>query len=122
VTLTPTIVAPDHSGAPKLEPALFTQAATLIAKTAEDGGFHGPSIDEFFPDVLFSVLVSPSRGSTSSSSSRRSVVLFLWLGTRRMRVVPGRFQSIAEMGLDFVRATSPKTCWARRTGSASCRS
>jgi hypothetical protein len=51
-------------GAPKLEPALFTQAATLIAKTAEDGGFHGPSIDEFFPDVLFSVLVSPSRGST----------------------------------------------------------
>lgn len=30
------------------------------------------------------------------------VVIFL-VGTRRMRVVPGRFQSVVEMGLDFVR-------------------
>jgi len=32
-----------------------------------------------------------------------AVVLIFWLGTRRMRVVPGRFQSLVEMGLDFVR-------------------
>jgi F-type H+-transporting ATPase subunit a len=31
------------------------------------------------------------------------VVLVFWLGTRRMTVVPGRFQSIVEMGLGFVR-------------------
>src|SRR5690606_28962785 len=32
-----------------------------------------------------------------------AVVLFMWLGTRRMRVVPGRFQSLVEMGIGFVR-------------------
>ena len=102
MTLTPTIVAPVHTGAPKLEPALFTQAATLIAKTAEDGGFHGPSIDEFFPDVLFSVLGVPvTRIHLIQFIATIALVLFLWAGTRRMRIVPGRFQSIAEMGLDF---------------------
>ncbi len=32
-----------------------------------------------------------------------AVVLIFWLGTRRMKIVPGRFQSLVEMGLDFVR-------------------
>ena len=32
----------------------------MIAKTAEDGGeFHGPSISEFFPDVLFTIAGIP---------------------------------------------------------------
>ena len=117
MTLTPTIVAPDHSGAPKLEPALFTQAATLIAKTAEDGGFHGPSIDEFFPDVLFSVLGVPvTRIHLIQFIATIGLVLFLWLGTRRMRVVPGRFQSIAEMGLDFVRVNIAEDLLGKKDG------
>lgn len=117
MTLTPTIVAPDRSGAPKLEPALFTQAATLIAKTAEDGGFHGPSIDEFFPDVLFSVLGVPvTRIHLIQFIATIGLVLFLWLGTRRMRVVPGRFQSIAEMGLDFVRVNIAEDLLGKKDG------
>lgn len=117
MTLTPTIVAPDQSGAPKLEPALFTQAATLIAKTAEDGGFHGPSIDEFFPDVLFSVLGVPvTRIHLIQFIATIGLVLFLWLGTRRMRVVPGRFQSIAEMGLDFVRVNIAEDLLGKKDG------
>lgn len=117
MTLTPTIVAPDHSGAPKLEPALFTQAATLIAKTAEDGGFHGPSIDEFFPDVLFSVLGVPvTRIHLIQFIATIGLVLFLWLGTRRLRVVPGRFQSIAEMGLDFVRVNIAEDLLGKKDG------
>lgn len=31
------------------------------------------------------------------------LLTLFWLGTRKMQVVPGRFQSIIEMGLDFVR-------------------
>lgn len=117
MTLTPTIVAPDPSGAPKLEPALFTQVATLIAKTAEDGGFHGPSIDEFFPDVLFSVLGVPvTRIHLIQFIATVGLVLFLWLGTRRMRVVPGRFQSIAEMGLDFVRVNIAEDLLGKKDG------
>ncbi|WP_082734090.1 F0F1 ATP synthase subunit A [Microbacterium hominis] len=117
MTLTPTIVAPVASGAPKLEPALFTQAATLIAKTAEDGGFHGPSIDEFFPDVLFSVLGVPvTRIHLIQFVATIALVLFLWAGTRRMRIVPGRFQSIAEMGLDFVRVNIAEDLLGKKDG------
>ena len=117
MTLTPTIVAPVHAGAPKLEPALFTQVATLIAKTAEDGGFHGPSIDEFFPDVLFSILGVPvTRIHLIQFIATIGLVLFLWAGTRRMRVVPGRFQSIAEMGLDFVRVNIAEDLLGKKDG------
>ena len=117
MTLTPTIVAPVASGAPKLEPALFTQAATLIAKTAEDGGFHGPSIDEFFPDVLFSVVGVPvTRIHLIQFIATIALVLFLWAGTRRMRIVPGRFQSIAEMGLDFVRVNIAEDLLGKKDG------
>ncbi|QOC27291.1 F0F1 ATP synthase subunit A [Microbacterium hominis] len=100
-----------------MEPALFTQAATLIAKTAEDGGFHGPSIDEFFPDVLFSVLGVPvTRIHLIQFIATIALVLFLWAGTRRMRIVPGRFQSIAEMGLDFVRVNIAEDLLGKKDG------
>lgn len=92
--------------APKLEPALFTQAATLIAPTAADAPpeFHGPSIDEFFPEILFNLAGVPvTRIHLIQFLATVAVVVVFWLGTRRMRVVPGRFQSLVEMGLDFVR-------------------
>ena len=95
--------------APKLEPALFTQAATLIAPIAADAPpeFHGPSIDEFFPEIIFTPFgieaLSIHRIHLIQFLATIAVVLIFWLGTRRMRVVPGRFQSLVEMGLDFVR-------------------
>ncbi len=100
--------------APKLEPALFTQAATLIAPIAADADtpeFHGPSIDEFFPEalitfpdiVLFGEPLAITRINLIQFLATIAVVVIFWLGTRRMRVVPGRFQSLVEMGLDFVR-------------------
>ena len=118
MTLTPTIVAPDHSGAPKLEPALFTQAATLIAKTAEDGGeFHGPSISEFFPDVLFTIAGIPvTRIHLIQFLATAAIVLIFTLGTRRMQVVPGRFQSLVEMGLDFVRVNIAEDLLGKKDG------
>lgn len=118
MTLTPTIVAPVDTGAPKLEPALFTQAATLIANTAEDGGeFHGPSIDEFFPDAVFQIgdLVI-NRIHLIQFLATAAIVLIFWLGTRRMSVVPGRFQSIVEMGLDFVRVNIAEDLLGKKDG------
>ncbi|MFT4214513.1 MAG: F0F1 ATP synthase subunit A [Microbacterium sp.] len=122
MTLTPTIVAPAPSGAPKLEPALLTHVATLIAHlatlpTAEDGEFHGPSIDEFFPDVLFTIVGIPvTRIHLIQFLATAAVVLILWLGTRNMRVVPGRFQSIVEMGLDFVRVNIAEDLLGKKDG------
>ncbi len=92
-------------GAPKLEPALFTKAATLFAQSTEGGPeFHGPSIEEFFPAPVFQIgeLVI-NRIHLIQFIAALAVVLIFWLGTRRMTVVPGRFQSLVEMGLDFVR-------------------
>ncbi len=73
--------------------------------TASDGEFHGPSIDEFFPPVIFFE-------GTNFEINRIILIRFLmvaliiilfWLGTRKLRLVPGRGQSLVEMGLDFIR-------------------
>ncbi|WP_442928316.1 F0F1 ATP synthase subunit A [Microbacterium sp. MMO-56] len=89
----------------------------MIAKTAEDGGFHGPSIDEFFPDVLFEVFGIPvTRIHLIQFLATVGLIIFLWAGTRRMRIVPGRFQSIAEMGLDFVRVNIAEDLLGKKDG------
>jgi len=105
------------AGAPKLEPALFIHAATLIAPTADEGGFHGPSIDEFFPDAVFQIgdLVI-NRIHLIQFIATAAIVLILWLGTRRMTIVPGRFQSIVEMGLDFVRVNIAEDLLGKKDG------
>lgn len=45
------------------------------------------------------------------------VVLLLVLGTRRMKIVPGRFQSVVEMGLDFVRTNIAHDLLGRKDGN-----
>ncbi len=125
MTLTPTIVASVHADAPKLEPALFNLTATLIAQTAEDGPeFHGPSIGEFFPDAIFTIpgltfLGEPfqfNRIHAIQLLATIAIVLIFWLGTRNMRVVPGRFQSVVEMGLDFVRTGIAEDLLGKKDG------
>lgn len=45
-----------------------------------------------------------------------AVVLVFWLGTRKMRIVPGRFQSIIEMGLDLVRVNIAEDLLGKKDG------
>ncbi|MCT9821601.1 F0F1 ATP synthase subunit A [Microbacterium sp. W1N] len=101
-----------------LEPALFTQAATLIATSAGDAPeFHGPSIDEFFPAVLFSIAGVPvTRIHLIQLIATIALVVIFVLGTRRMRVIPGRFQSVVEMGLDFVRVNVAEDLLGKKDG------
>jgi F-type H+-transporting ATPase subunit a len=95
------------TGAPKLEPALFNRAATLIVPFAADPSpeYKGPSIGEFFPETLFLAfgVIPVNRIHLIQILATIAVVFIFWLGTRRMSIVPGKFQSIVEMGLDFVR-------------------
>jgi F-type H+-transporting ATPase subunit a len=44
------------------------------------------------------------------------LVILLIVGTRRMRVVPGRFQSVVEMGLDFVRVNIAEDLLGKKDG------
>ncbi|AWB85905.1 F0F1 ATP synthase subunit A [Mycetocola zhujimingii] len=77
----------------------------LVQTSTDDTSFHGPSILEFFPDVVLFE-------GTGFDINRIMLIRFLavavlvvvfWLGTRNMKVVPGKFQNLIEMALDFVR-------------------
>ncbi len=87
----------------------------LAAAGTEPEPFHPPSIAEFFPPLF--LLLEPTIAWLGSDEpifginrimlirmlSALAVILIFVLGTRRMRLVPTRGQSLVEMGLGFVR-------------------
>ena len=92
------------------EIALLHHALSLLLPFANDddaggsGEFHGPSLAEFFPPALF------FEGSVFEINRLMLIrflvvavllVLFV-LGTRRLRVVPTRGQSVMELAIGFV--------------------
>ncbi|GLJ60500.1 MULTISPECIES: F0F1 ATP synthase subunit A [Microbacterium] len=96
----------------------MTQAANLIAKIADGEEFHPPSIADFFPEGLLFVGTpfEITRINLAQFLATAVLVLILVLGTRRMTVVPGRFQSIVEMGMLFVRDTFAHNILGRKDG------
>lgn len=77
----------------------------LVPAADGDGTFHGPTIDEFFPPALLfeGTPFEINRIILVRFVAVAVLILLFWIGTRKMRIVPGRFQSLVEMGLDFVR-------------------
>lgn len=77
---------------------------TLAALPIE-GGFHPPTIDEFFPEVVLfeGTPFAMNRIMMIRVFMMLVLLVLFWLGTRKMRVIPTRGQSITEMALDFVR-------------------
>ena len=91
---------------PKQESALLANAVNLLVQTStDDGTFHGPSITEFFPDavLLEGTGFDINRIVLIRFLAVLALVIVFWLGTRNMKIVPGKFQSLIEMALDFVR-------------------
>jgi len=95
---------------PILELALLHLALTPLLPFAADdehggGAFHAPSINEFFPDAIFfaNTPFEMNRIVIIRFIAVIAIVLIFWLGTRRMKLIPGRFQGAVEMGLDLVR-------------------
>ncbi|MEV1130828.1 F0F1 ATP synthase subunit A [Agromyces sp. NPDC049794] len=86
--------------------------------STDDGGFHSPSILEFFPEVVFfeGTPFAINRIMIVRFIAVAALLLIFWLGTRRMRVVPGRFQSLVEMGLDFVRVNIAEDLLGKKDG------
>ncbi|MBH0010300.1 F0F1 ATP synthase subunit A [Salinibacterium sp. SWN1162] len=94
-----------------METALLYNALALIAPFATDdgsgdGGFHGPSLIEFVPpgflfvDTPFEI----NRLMLVRFIAVAILILLFWAGTRRMRMIPGRGQSILEMAVGFVQS------------------
>lgn len=79
-------------------------ALIATAESSDAPEFHGPSINEFFPEAIFSIGgFEFNRIHMIQLIATLAIVLIFTIGTRRMKIVPGRFQSLVEMGLDFVR-------------------
>lgn len=102
--------------------ALFTQVLSLVAQgsvlASADGEFHPPSIMDFFPEaVLFEGTPFEMNRIMLIRVFMTAVVLLLfWLGTRNLKVVPGRFQSIIEMAVDFVRGGIAEDLLGKKDG------
>lgn len=62
--------------------------------------FHGPDIADFFPEAFGGFI---TRINMAQLLVAAILVLILVLGTRRLTVVPGRFQSVLELGFGFIR-------------------
>ncbi|MEO7015396.1 MAG: F0F1 ATP synthase subunit A [Leifsonia sp.] len=91
----------------------------LLVQTASsnDGSFHGPSIDEFFPPTLFSIGgFEVNRIMVIRFIAVAALILIFWLGTRRMKLIPGRFQSVVEMALDLVRVNIAEDLLGKKDG------
>lgn len=89
------------------ECALITVATNqLLAATGEEGGgFHPPSIAEFFPaPFLFEGTPFEMNRIILVRIIAAVVLITLFvIAARKARLVPGRGQNVAEMALDFVR-------------------
>ncbi|MFJ4037816.1 F0F1 ATP synthase subunit A [Microbacterium sp. NPDC090007] len=82
----------------------MTQAIS-IAHAADAPYFSPPSISDFFPpELLFAgTPFAITRITLVQLLATAVMVLIIVIGTRRMKVVPGRFQSVVELGFGFVR-------------------
>ncbi|WP_394555124.1 F0F1 ATP synthase subunit A [Agromyces sp. MMS24-JH15] len=90
----------------------------LVPTATDDGEFHGPSLEEFFPGPLLfeGTAFEINRIMLVRFVAVIALLLVFWLGTRRMRVVPGRFQSLVEMGLDVVRVNIAEDLLGKKDG------
>ncbi|UDF14661.1 F0F1 ATP synthase subunit A [Antiquaquibacter oligotrophicus] len=88
---------------------MLHHALTLLAPFATDDGsggeFHGPSLEDFFPPVIFfeGTVFEINRVILIRFFVVAVLLLLFWLGTRRMKVIPGRGQSVLEFAYGFVR-------------------
>jgi len=98
---------------------LFSQAATLIATAESSDEFHAPTIGEFFPDALLfeGTWFAITRINLVQMLATVVLILLFVIGTRRMRLIPTRFQSVIEMGLDFVRVNIAHDLLGRKDGN-----
>jgi F-type H+-transporting ATPase subunit a len=91
----------------------------LVPKAADEGGFVGPSIEEFFPDIVLfdGTPFAMNRIMIIRIIVVLALVLLFWLGTRRMSIVPGRFQTLIEMALNLVRVNIAEDVLGKKDGT-----
>ncbi|MEV7974332.1 F0F1 ATP synthase subunit A [Cellulomonas sp. NPDC089187] len=84
---------------------MFNLVPSMMSAAGDESGFHVPTIGEFFPDaILFEgTPFEFNRIMMVRVIATLVLCLLFMLAARRVRLVPGRGQNMAEMALDFVR-------------------
>ncbi|HLP23919.1 MAG TPA: F0F1 ATP synthase subunit A [Microbacteriaceae bacterium] len=88
-------------------------------RIAAESEFHGPSISEFFPPTIIDfegTTFDVNRIIIVRFISVVALLLVFYFGTRKLTVVPGRFQSVIEMGLDLVRVNIAEDLLGKKDG------
>ncbi|KQV24740.1 ATP synthase F0F1 subunit A [Yonghaparkia sp. Soil809] len=91
----------------------------FATEEGSEGGFSGPSILDFFPPaILFegNEFFELNRIMLLRLVVVALLILVFWLGTRKMQLVPGRFQGAVEMGLDLVRVNIAEDLLGKKDG------
>lgn len=92
---------------------------TTVLRAASDvPPFVGPTINEFFPPALLfeGTPFEITRLTLIRFVAVIALLVLFGIGTSRMRLVPGRFQSLVEMGLDFVRVNMAEDLLGKTEG------
>ncbi len=101
-----------------LEHDLLSALFTTAPLAAGEGGFHAPSIEEFFPPVILfeGTPFELNRIMLIRLIVVAGLVLLFYFGTRRMTLVPGRFQSVIEIALNFIRVNIAEDLLGKKDG------
>lgn len=77
----------------------------LFAAGDSGGEFVGPSVEGFFPQAVLFVGTpfELNRIMLIRLFAVAALVLILWLGTRNLKLIPSRGQSVMEFAIDFAR-------------------
>jgi F-type H+-transporting ATPase subunit a len=80
--------------------------------------FHAPSITEFFPAAIFfeGTPFEMNRIMIIRMIMVVALIIIFWLGTRNMKLIPGRFQGAIEMALDLVRVNIAEDLLGKKDG------
>lgn len=83
----------------------MTHVLPAVLTAAADNEFHPPSVGDFFPEVLLfeGTPFAITRITLIQFLAVLVLVLIFVLGTRRLKVIPGRGQSLLELATGFVR-------------------
>lgn len=98
--------------------ALLTALPFASDPASDTPEFSGPSILDFFPPAIFfeGTPFELNRIMLVRLLIVALIFVLFWLGTRKMSLVPGRFQGTIEMGLDFVRVNIAEDLLGKKDG------
>ncbi len=85
-------------------PAMVAPWAMVPMSEEGDGGYHAPTVEEFFPGQLLGedTFWGPTRINLIGLLMTGALCLFFVLAFRRPKVLPGPMQSLGELAVDAV--------------------